>query len=416
VSAVLATKPKREAAWRTVPLSRVCQFKPPKSICRNELAGDAEVSFVPMNDLGELVKYFEPKEVRPFAEVVKSYTYFADGDVLCAKITPCFENGKLGIARDLKHAVGFGSSEFVVMRANDELLPEFLYYFLSRDAFREAGAQVMSGAVGHKRVPNEYFEDLLIPLPSQEEQKRIVAALDQAFAALDRARANAEANLADAELLYASAVDGLMQHHRDLWRRGTLNDLVGEIATGPFGSLLHKSDYVEAGIPIVNPSNIVNGRIEADWSKTISAEAAERLRSYRLRVGDLVIGRRGEMGRCAPVWDEMEGWICGTGSFILRLRPGVSAELVGYLMRSRTIVDRMSAIATGATMPNLSNRALGQMSFELPGYQTQLTILDRIKRVEAESKELRLRFQAKLADLAALRQSLLQKAFAGELA
>jgi type I restriction enzyme S subunit len=401
--------------WRTVPLSEVCLFKPSKRICRDQLADDIEVSFVPMNDLGELAKYLKPKSVRKFAEVVKAYTYFADGDVLCAKITPCFENGKLGIARDLKNGVGFGSSEFVVMRSKAELLPEFLYYYLSRDAFREAGIRLMSGAVGHKRAPKEYFENLLIPLPPLDEQKRIVAVLDQAFAGLDRARAHADDNLADAQKLFESTVDTLLSHNRIGWRDGRFEDVVGEVYTGPFGSLLHKNDYVENGIPIVNPSNIIAGAIQPNWTKSVSKKAATRLASYELQAGDFVIGRRGEMGRCAPVLPHMDGWLCGTGSFIIRPKSGVSSEFVAYLMRTPTMVAKLTSIATGATMPNLSNRAIAGMHFELPTYEAQLSLLRTIKNLEKKVSSLRSSYDLKCSEIADLRQSILQKAFAGEL-
>jgi type I restriction enzyme S subunit len=107
-----------------------------------------------MEDLGIDSKFLVPVQTRPLTEVSSSYTYFADGDVLLAKITPCFENGKLGIASNLNNGVGFGSSEYIVFRPMQAVLPEWLYYFLAREEFRAEGAQRMSGAVGHKRVSN----------------------------------------------------------------------------------------------------------------------------------------------------------------------------------------------------------------------------------------------------------------------
>src|SRR5690606_35436822 len=94
---------------------------------------------------------------RTLKEVYPGYTYFRENDVLLAKITPCFENGKLGIARNLKNGVGFGSSEYIVFRTNEKLIPDYLFYFLSRDQFRKSGEQVMTGAVGHKRVPKDFI-------------------------------------------------------------------------------------------------------------------------------------------------------------------------------------------------------------------------------------------------------------------
>src|SRR5205807_8609498 len=132
-------------------LAEACEIRPPKSEARDRLSSGGEVSFLPMEDLGTDGKFVQPKQARALSAVTGSYTYFADGDVLLAKITPCFENGKLGIARGLTNGIGFGSSEYIVFRPNDELSREYLYYFLSQDSFRADGIRTMSGAVGHKR-------------------------------------------------------------------------------------------------------------------------------------------------------------------------------------------------------------------------------------------------------------------------
>jgi type I restriction enzyme S subunit len=196
--------------WSTVALKTVCEFKPPKAQIKKNLLETDEVSFAPMSDLGVLRMDFVPSEVRQLKSVYKGYTYFADGDVLCAKITPCFENGKMGIASGLKNGVGFGSSEFVVMRPSPKLLPHFLFYFLLRDEIRNAGARVMTGAVGHRRVPKEYFEDLQIPLPPLTEQVKIVAALDDAFASTRRAKALFESNLNELSELQQSLIQNTL--------------------------------------------------------------------------------------------------------------------------------------------------------------------------------------------------------------
>lgn len=176
LQSVFATKSK---GWQEKNLGEVCLIKPPKNEARKNLKGSDLVSFVPMESLGIGQKYFDVSRLRALEEVAGSYTYFADDDVLLAKITPCFENGKLGIARNLKNGVGFGSSEYIVFRSSAALHNEFLYYFLSRKAFREEGAKRMTGAVGHKRVAKEFIENTFIPLPSFPEQQRITDKLDE---------------------------------------------------------------------------------------------------------------------------------------------------------------------------------------------------------------------------------------------
>ena len=110
-----------KVGWKTKRLDEVCVLRPPKSEAREKLTNNDLVSFAPMDELGIDRKYLNPKGARSLSDVIGSYTYFANGDVLLAKITPCFENGKLGIARDLINGIGFGSSEYFVIRPSDEL-------------------------------------------------------------------------------------------------------------------------------------------------------------------------------------------------------------------------------------------------------------------------------------------------------
>ena len=176
-----------KGVWPSRVLADICQIRPPKSEVRRHISDSVFVSFAPRVDLGVRQKAWVPSQRRPLAKVVGSYTYFADGDVLLAKITPCFENGKLGIAEGLTNGVGFGSSEYMVLRPGSLIDKGWLYYFLSRETFRREGAKCMSGAVGHKRVSKEFIETHQIPLPPVSEQRRITAILEEAFGGIDKA-------------------------------------------------------------------------------------------------------------------------------------------------------------------------------------------------------------------------------------
>lgn len=213
------------ARWPVVRLGDVCVIRPPKREIRERLDDDAEVVFLPMEDLGLREKPITWKQTRPLGEVYKGYTYFADGDVLLAKITPCFQNGKLGIARDLPNGVGFGSSEYFVLRCSDRLLPEYLFYFLCQQPFIEGGIAEMGGAVGHQRVPPEYVQEQEIPLPPLAEQKRIVAVLDEAFEAIERAhdRLNHQAKAA------SQLFDSTLQHYFGLAASGSTTSTLSDI-------------------------------------------------------------------------------------------------------------------------------------------------------------------------------------------
>lgn len=159
--------------WKT--LEEVCAINPKTK----QFPDDMEVSFVPMqrvSDTGDV----QTDEIRKVSEVKKGFTFFEEGDVLFAKITPCMENGKGGIARNLKNGIGFGSTEFHVMHPDlEKVSSEWLYYLTSWDEFREQCARNMTGSAGQKRVPKSYLEHYKVHLPSLEEQRRIVILLDK---------------------------------------------------------------------------------------------------------------------------------------------------------------------------------------------------------------------------------------------
>lgn len=165
--------------WEEKTLIEVCEMKPQKKEARDKLKETGLVTFLPMEDLGVLNKEIVAVKERKLKDVAGSYTYFADNDVLLAKITPCFENGKIGIARNLINGIGFGSSEYIVFRSQGTVETEYLYYFLSRNIIRTEGKKLMKGSVGHKRVSKDWIENYVIPFPkSLVQQQTIVRNLD----------------------------------------------------------------------------------------------------------------------------------------------------------------------------------------------------------------------------------------------
>ena len=151
----------------------MCEINPKKSQT-SQLPTETQVSFVPMADVNENSMKFNVKQVKSLSDVSGSYTYFGDNDVLLAKVTPCLENGKAGIARDLKNGIGFGSSEFIVLRASARILPEIIYGIISSADFREPAKAQMTGTGGLQRLSPEFVRKFKIPLPSLEVQKQLV--------------------------------------------------------------------------------------------------------------------------------------------------------------------------------------------------------------------------------------------------
>jgi type I restriction enzyme M protein len=161
--------------WPLKKIGEIAEINPKKSQL-SAIAEETPVSFVPMADLSQGEMLFEPKEAKQLGEVIKQYTYFQEDDVLLAKVTPCFENGKSGIARGLTNRLGFGSSEFYVLRPNcEEVLPEWIYFNVITPEFISLGHAQMTGTGGLQRVPKDYVFSSKIALPDIDTQKIIIA-------------------------------------------------------------------------------------------------------------------------------------------------------------------------------------------------------------------------------------------------
>ncbi len=122
---------------------------------------------------------------RLLSEVRRGYTAFQENDIIFAKITPCMENGKVAIARSLSSGIGFGSTEFHVLRSEKGIEPEFLYYYVSRSLFRQVARKAMTGSAGQLRVPASFLSDTSFLLPPTNEQQRIVESIEEQFSLLD---------------------------------------------------------------------------------------------------------------------------------------------------------------------------------------------------------------------------------------
>ena len=133
------------------------------------LQDDDTVSFIPMDAVSEFSKTVNEKQFKKYHEVKKGYTKIKKDDLIIAKITPCYENGKMAIVDEISGDIAFGSTEFHTFRATNKELIIFLYYFLKSDEIRIAGSKSMKGAVGHRRVPADFFSNLLIPNPSSSQ-------------------------------------------------------------------------------------------------------------------------------------------------------------------------------------------------------------------------------------------------------
>ena len=178
--------------WRRIRLGEVCEINPRRpSIDRSD---ETPTTFIPMEAV-DAKSGVADLRMRPFGEIKKGYTYFAEGDVLFAKITPCMQNGKHAIARNLLDGIGFGTTEFHVLRPSEHIIAEWVHFFVRQPSVLLEATEHFTGSVGQQRLPQEYLFNRKVPLPLLAEQRRITAILKDQMAAVEKARVAAEEKL-----------------------------------------------------------------------------------------------------------------------------------------------------------------------------------------------------------------------------
>jgi len=327
-----------------------------------------------------------------------------EGDVLISVRAPV---GPVNFATN-KICIGRGLSS---IRSGKEIDKDFLFNFLQMFESEIVGN---AGAV-FSSINKTQIENIEIPLPSLAEQKRIVKKLDEVFEKVATAKENAEKNLRNSRELFESYLQSVFAKPGNDWEERKFGEIILEVRTGPFGSALHKSDYIENGIPVVNPQDIVDGKIVSAGKTSVSKQTRKRLSQYILEEKDIVLARRGEMGRCALVTKKEAGWLCGTGSLLIRLKSEADERFVLLVLQSVWIKKELETEAIGTTMSNLNQGIIKALKISMPLLSEQETIVKKLDALSVETKKLEKIYAQKLADLEELKKSVLKKAFAGEL-
>ncbi len=344
-----------------VKLSEVVELNPSKQEVAS-LPEGTEISFVPMSDINENNISFKPKEVRPIKEVFKGYTYFRDGDVLVAKVTPCFENGKAGIARELKNKVAFGSSEFYVMRPDlKKILPEYIYYIVASDRFREAGKPQMTGTGGLQRVPKAFVQNYEIPLPSLSVQEELVAELERYQRIIDGARQIVSNYKPEIE------IDPKWEMRK-----------VGEVADVQLGKMLDKTKHTKGKLfSYVRNVSVRWGEIDThDLPKMYFEE--DELERFGLKAGDVLVCEGGEPGRAA-VWDgRLADLKYQKAVHRVRFKVPYEPSLIIYYLQHLSESGQLRGLLSGTTIKHLTLDSFRKLIVPVPPVEEQKSIVTRL--------------------------------------
>jgi type I restriction enzyme M protein len=318
--------------------------------------------------------------------VSASYTYFADGDVLLAKVTPCFENGKAGIARSLRNGVGFGSSEFYVLRPGDKVLAEWIYRCVMHDAFRAKAIPQMTGTGGLQRVPRAFVEGFDIPLPPLEVQREIVSEIDAYQRVIDGARAvldNYQPRIpVDPDWPVVS---------------------LAEIAEFKNGLNFTKSDNGEP-LRIVGVSDFQSNTLVPSESLASIQLDAPVGQDYLLQPGDILFvrsnGNPDLVGRSMLAGDDI-GYATFSG-FTIRARCNsekANPRYLAHFFKTPAFAERMKKTGRGANIRNLSQGILAELPVPLPDLESQNAIVAEIETEQAlvyGNRDLIARFENKI--------------------
>ena len=381
-------------------LGEVCLINPKSCTLRD----DTEVSFIPMTKVGEHGE-FDASEIKNYSEVKKGFTNFQNGDILFAKITPCMENGKGAIAHNMKNGIGFGSTEFHVLRPDtDKITSEWLYYLTTWKAFRKEAERNMTGSAGQKRVPKTFLENYVVNLPdidTQKSENKILRKVDDLIFLRKQQLAKLD------ELVKARFVEmfGNIIRNDKSWPIHNFSD----IASSRLGKMLDaKQQTGKYSYPYLANFNVQWFNFNVDNLNQMDFNEAEQ-KEFELRDGDLLVCEGGEIGRCAVWHNEIQP--CFFQKALHRVRcnrqlvqPDYLAWWFKYNCNHGGFAEIAGAKATIAHLPGIK---LKQLQVALPPLSLQNEFAAFVERVDQQKQTV----QQSLDRLELMKKALMQEYF-----
>ena len=368
-------------SWPLVALGDVCSINPrlPKNIDEEQ-----EVTFLGMASVSEN-GYLLNQEKRILKETKKGFTYFEKDDILVAKITPCFENGKAVFLDQLESEIGFGSTEFHVLRPDSQLDGKYLFYIIWNPYFRFVAEKNMTGSAGQKRVPTDFFKNFKIPLPPLEEQKRIAAILDKADAIRQKRQQAIE--LADEFL------------------RSVFLDMFGDPVTNPKGwetKALSDVFQLSSGNGLTSKQMNSEGIFKVYGGNGITGHHDE----YMFEEPKLTIGRVGVYCGCIHI-TEPKSWITDNALYVKKYLSEVNVHYLAQLLK----MSNLNQYAGVAAQPLISGGRIYPLEIIFPPIELQ----NNFEVVKNSIKSLFANVSLSTDGMNVLFDSLSQKAFSGQL-
>lgn len=372
---------------------------------------NGNVRLIQLADIGEGT--FKDKSSRYVTEDTAhrlNCTFLQQGDILIARLPD-----PLGRACIFPLKGNFITAvDIAILRIKSHAYnPRYVMYMINSPQFRKEISLYESGTT-RKRISRKNLDKIQFNLPDLSTQESVVSKIEELFSRLDASVA--ELQTAKEKLkVYRQAVLKEAFANSTQTELVEMSEIAEDIRIGPFGTMLHKSDYISDGVPVINPQHIKNFSIIPSRKITVSQEMAVELSSYRLRENDIIMGRRGEMGRAAAITKSEAGWICGTGSLLFRLKPEYDASFYAQILSSPDIVHYLEDHATGTTMKNLNEHIVKHIPVPKVTKQMQKIIVSRLAEETSICDSIEQTIDTSLQQAEALRHSILKQAFEGEL-
>ena len=421
------------AHWEVRRIKRVADLNPGKAEARAYLAADTPVTFLPMERVGTEGQ-IDVREKMATSRVWNGFTYFRRSDVIVAKVTPCFENGKGAFLDSLPTEIGFGSTEFHVLRAKPSVTPQFLYRLTTDFAFRQYGTESMTGAAGQKRVSADFVANYQIPLFPLAEQRAIAAFLDRETAKIDALVSKKERliellqekrtalishtvtkGLDPNALMKESGVEwlGVVPAHWEVKRLKHLTKKIGSGKTPKGGA----DRYVDDGVMLLRSQNVHFGELQLADVAYIDTDTDIEMSGSRVREGDVLLNITGaSLGRSCVA--RLGGADANVNQHVCILRTDQQqndSEFLAYSIESRSLQDQIFNNENGVSRDALNFEQIGELVFARPAKMEQQTIAAFLDRETAKLDSLVAKMHNAIELLKEFRTALISAAVTGKI-
>lgn len=394
-------------SWPLVKLSDVASINPRRPLI--ERGHDVSTSFVPMDAVDEILGAVVRQDVQPYSKVKKGYTHFQNEDVIFAKITPCMQNGKHAVVNALKGGFGFGSTEFHVIRASKQVLPEWIHFFLRKQDTLVAATKTFTGTVGQQRVPTSFLEALELPLPPVNVQRLITTRLKAQLAEVEAARKAVEVQWVDVQKLKSKALETVFASVSN-WQP------LSSAARVQSGYAFKSESFKRSGVRLLRNANILPGRVYWDDAVYLSEDDAENHPNYVLQAGDVLISldrpiiSSGIKVARMRLNDLPALLLQRVGRFVLAPDKLDAGYLYAYLQTERFIAQ-ISGHEQSLGVPHISPSQVEAALMPLPDLTVQKEMATRLTQITETWLDAVQALRKQREDLAALPQRLLAQAF-----